>query len=294
MKVVYQIFLQLRQICYDVGMQKTIKIGNYQLSNTKPLAFMAGTCVIESESHYLRTAKKLKEIIVPTGHPFILKASFDKSNRTSVAAYRGPGLAKGLQILTKAKQLTGLPVVVDVHEPWQAEEVAQVADILQIPAFLCRQTDLVLACADTGKAVNVKKGQFLAPEAMEQVIKKIESRGNKNILLTERGACFGYGDLIVDMRSLEVMKQFGYPVIFDATHSVQKPGALGVATGGNRKLAPVLAKAATALGIAGVFFEAHPTPQKALSDGPNSLDFALTAKMASELCAIDKVVKKFN
>ncbi len=275
-------------------MQKTLKIGPYQISNKRPLVFMAGTCVIESEAHYLRTAKKLQEIIAHTKHPFILKASFDKANRTSVSAYRGPGLAKGLSILAKAKQLTGLPVIVDVHEPWQAEEAAQVADILQIPAFLCRQTDLVLACADTGRAVNVKKGQFLAPNAMEQVIKKIESRGNRNILLTERGASFGYGDLIVDMRSLEIMKQFGYPVIFDATHSVQKPGALGSATGGSRELAPVLAKAATALGIAGVFFEAHPNPQKALSDGPNSLDFALTTRMVKELCAIDAVVKKFN
>lgn len=275
-------------------MQKTIKIGSYTLSNTRPLAFMAGTCVIESEQHYLRTAKKLKEIILRTKHPFILKASFDKANRTSVSAYRGPGLARGLEILAKAKAQTGLPVVVDVHEPWQAEEAAQVADMLQIPAFLCRQTDLVLACADTGRAINVKKGQFLAPGAMEQVIKKIESRGNHNIFLTERGASFGYGDLVVDMRSLEIMKQFGYPVIFDATHSVQKPGALGSATGGNRKLAPVLAKAATALGIAGVFFEAHPTPDTALSDGPNSLDFTLTAKMVKELCAIDNVVKKFK
>lgn len=275
-------------------MQKTVKIGTYQLANTRPLAFMAGTCVIESEAHYLRTAKKLQCIIAPTKHPFILKASFDKANRTSVAAYRGPGLAKGLEILAKAKRLTGLPAVVDVHEPWQAEEAAQVADILQIPAFLCRQTDLVLACADTGCAVNVKKGQFLAPSAMEQIIKKIESRGNHKILLTERGSSFGYGDLIVDMRSLAWMKEFGYPVIFDATHSVQKPGALGSATGGNRRLAPVLAKAATALGIAGVFFEAHPTPDKALSDGPNSLDFALTTHMVKELCAIDSVVKKFN
>ncbi len=275
-------------------MQKTIQIGSYKLSNKRPLAFMAGTCVIESEQHYLHAAKKLKEIISRTKHPFILKASFDKANRTSVSAYRGPGLTRGLEILAKAKAQTGLPLVVDVHEPWQAEEVAHVADILQIPAFLCRQTDLVLACADTGRAVNVKKGQFLAPGAMEQVIKKIESRGNHKILLTERGASFGYGDLIVDMRSLEIMKQFGYPVIFDATHSVQKPGALGTATGGNRKLAPVLAKAATALGIAGVFFEAHPTPDQALSDGQNSLDFTLTAKMVKELCAIDSVVKKFN
>ncbi len=275
-------------------MQKTIKIGSFLLSNTRPLAFMAGTCVIESEAHYINTAKKLKQILAKTKHPFILKASFDKANRTSVNAYRGPGLANGLAILQKAKQLTGLPAVVDVHEPWQAEEAAQVADILQIPAFLCRQTDLLLACADTGCAVNVKKGQFLAPGAMEQVIKKIESRGNHRILLTERGASFGYGDLIVDMRSLEIMKGFGYPVIFDATHSVQRPGALGTCTGGNRQMAPVLAKAAAALGIAGVFFEAHPTPDQALSDGPNSLDLKLTAKMARELCQIDAVVKKFK
>lgn len=277
-----------------MGMQKTIKIGKYAVSNTRPLVFMAGTCVIESEKHYLNTAQQLKNILARTHHPFILKASFDKANRTSIHAYRGPGLAEGLKILAKAKALTGLPIVVDIHEPWQAEEAAQVADILQVPAFLCRQTDLVLACADTGKVVNVKKGQFLAPASMEQIIKKIESRGNYKILLTERGASFGYGDLVVDMRSLEIMKQFGYPVIFDATHSVQKPGALGSATGGNRLLAPVLAKAAVALGIAGVFFEAHPNPDKALSDGPNSLDFKLTATMAKQLCAIDKVVKNFK
>ena len=275
-------------------MQKTIKVGTIKISNQLPLVFMAGTCVIEGEKHYLNTIQKLKKIIAKTAHPYILKASFDKANRTSLTAYRGPGLAKGLAILEKAKKLTGLPLVVDVHEPWQAEEAAQVADMLQIPAFLCRQTDLVLACADTGKAVNIKKGQFLAPAAMEQVIKKIESRGNKNILLTERGASFGYGDLIVDMRSLEIMKQFGYPVIFDATHSVQKPGALGSATGGNSALAPVLAKAATALGIAGVFFEAHPNPKEALSDGPNSLDMKQVTAMTQQLCAIDEVVKKFK
>ena len=275
-------------------MQKTIQIGTYRLSNARPLAFIAGTCVIESEKHYLDTAKKLKQLLARTHHPFILKASFDKANRTSLSAYRGPGLAKGLAILEKAKKLTGLPVLVDVHEPWQAEEAAHVADVLQIPAFLCRQTDLLLACADTGRVVNVKKGQFLSPGAMEQVIKKIESRGNRRIMLTERGAMFGYGDLVVDMRSLEIMKGFGYPVIFDATHSVQRPGALGTATGGNREMAPVLAKAATSLGIAGVFFEVHPHPDQALSDGPNSLDFKLTAQMTNQLCQIDKVVKRFK
>ncbi len=281
------------EICYDVGMQKTVKIGNIKISNKLPLVFMAGTCVIESEKQYLDTAQTLRKIIAKTGHPYILKASFDKANRTSLSAYRGPGLAKGLAILEKAKRLTGLPLVVDVHEPWQAEEVARVADILQIPAFLCRQTDLVLACAATGKAVNVKKGQFLAPGAMGQIIKKIESEGNRNILLTERGECFGYGDLVVDMRALEIMKQFGYPVIFDATHSVQKPGALGCATGGNRAMAPVLAKAATALGIAGVFFEAHPQPDQALSDGPNSLDMKQVMQMTRQLSRLDALVKTF-
>lgn len=275
-------------------MQKTVKIGPIQIANNRPLVFLAGTCVIESEKHYIDTAKKLKQIIAKTAHPYILKASFDKANRTSLTAYRGPGLAKGLTILEKAKKITGLPLVVDVHEPWQAEEVAKVADMLQIPAFLCRQTDLVLACAATGKAVNVKKGQFLAPSAMEQIIKKIESQGNHNILLTERGASFGYGDLVVDMRSLYWMKQFGYPVIFDATHSVQKPGALGTATGGNSELAPILAKAAVALGIAGVFFEAHPQPKQALSDGPNSLDMKQVQHMTRQLAQIDAVVKKFK
>ncbi len=275
-------------------MQKTVKVGSIKISNQLPLVFMAGTCVIEGEKHYIDTVETLQKNIAKTGHPYIIKASFDKANRTSLAAYRGPGLAKGLAILEKAKKVTGLPLVVDVHEPWQAEEAAKVADMLQIPAFLCRQTDLVLACAATGKAVNIKKGQFLAPAAMEQVIKKIESQGNRNILLTERGASFGYGDLIVDMRSLEIMKQFGYPVIFDATHSVQKPGALGSATGGNSALAPILAKAAVALGIAGVFFEAHPNPKEALSDGPNSLDMKQSAHMVKQLCAIDEVVKKFK
>ncbi len=275
-------------------MQKTVKVGSIKISNQLPLVFMAGTCVIEGEKHYIDTVKTLQKNIAKTGHPYIIKASFDKANRTSLSAYRGPGLAKGLAILEKAKKATGLPLVVDVHEPWQAEEAAKVADMLQIPAFLCRQTDLVLACAATGKAVNIKKGQFLAPAAMEQVIKKIESQGNRNILLTERGASFGYGDLIVDMRSLEIMKQFGYPVIFDATHSVQKPGALGSATGGNSALAPILAKAAVALGIAGVFFEAHPNPKEALSDGPNSLDMKQSAHMVKQLCAIDEVVKRFK
>ncbi|WP_428897846.1 2-dehydro-3-deoxyphosphooctonate aldolase (KDO 8-P synthase) [Parelusimicrobium proximum] len=275
-------------------MNKIIKAGNIKISNSSPLIFIGGTCVIESEKHYLKAAADIKKVIAKYKHPFILKASFDKANRTSLSSYRGPGMDEGLRILARAKKELGLKVVADVHETWQAEKVAEVADILQIPAFLSRQTDLLLACGDTGKIVNVKKGQFLAPWNMEQIIKKLESTGNKNIMLTERGTCFGYGDLVVDMRGLDIMKSFGYPVIFDATHSVQKPGALGSATGGDRTMAPKLAKAATALGIAGIFFEAHPNPDCALSDGPNSLEYKGLDKMIKETTKIDKLVKSFK
>ena len=281
---------KIAKICFVKIMDKIIKIGGLKVSNSLPLFFIGGTCVIESERHYIGSAKAIKKI---AGGRFVLKASFDKANRTSVSAFRGPGMERGLEILAKAKKLLNVPVVVDVHEAWQAEKCAEVADVLQIPAFLCRQTDLLLACGNTGKVVNVKKGQFLAPWGMEQIIKKLESTGNKNIMLTERGTSFGYGDLVVDMRGLHVMKQFGYPVIFDATHSVQRPGALGSATGGNRELAPVLAKAATALGIAGIFVEAHPNPDKAFSDGPNSLTYPMLKKMVSETEKIDALVKKF-
>jgi len=274
-------------------MNKTIKIGNIKISNDLPLVYMGGTCIIESEKHYSQSAKDIKKIVEGEGRAFILKASFDKANRTSVSAFRGPGITEGLRILSNVKRALKTPIVVDVHEPWQAEEAAMVADILQIPAFLCRQTDLLLACGATGKTVNVKKGQFLAPQGVENIIKKIESTGNKKIILTERGFSFGYGDLIVDMRSLAIMKQFGYPVVLDATHSVQKPGGLGNATGGDSKFAPTLAKAAAGVGIAGIFFEAHPNPSCALSDGPNSLTYAELKKMVKETSAIDAVVKKF-
>lgn len=275
-------------------MIKTITAGNIKISNKSPFVYIGGTCIIESETHYIKAARDIKKTISALGKNYILKASFDKANRTSLTGFRGPGLDEGLRILADAKKQLKVPVTVDVHEPWQAEKCAKVADILQIPAFLCRQTDLLLACGETGKIVNVKKGQFLAPWGMEQVIKKIESTGNKNIMLTERGASFGYGDLVVDMRSLHIMKQFGYPVIFDATHSVQKPGALGTATGGDSSLAPVLANAASALGIAGIFFEAHPNPACALSDGPNSLTYAALKKMVKETSSIDKLVKGFK
>ncbi|MDR1789724.1 MAG: 3-deoxy-8-phosphooctulonate synthase [Opitutaceae bacterium] len=272
-------------------MDKVIKVGDTRISNKLPLFFIGGTCVIESEQHYLGSAAAIAKTV---GARFMLKASFDKANRTSLSAFRGPGLEKGLEILARAKELLGLPVVADVHEPWQAAACAKVADVLQIPAFLCRQTDLLLACGETGRVINVKKGQFLAPWGVEQIIRKIESTGNRNILLTERGTSFGYGDLVVDMRGLHVMKQFGYPVIFDATHSVQRPGSLGGATGGDRTLAPVLAKAATALGIAGIFFEAHPNPDKALSDGPNSLTYPMLKRMVAETRKIDALVKSFR
>ncbi len=269
-----------------------ISTGHIKISNEGPLIYIGGPCVIEGEKAYLEAAKKIKAAADKAGVKFILKASFDKANRTSVSAYRGPGIEEGLRILAKAKALLKVPVLTDIHEPWQAEKAAKVADILQIPAFLCRQTDLLLAAGKTGKIVNVKKGQFLAPAAMEQVIKKIESRGNHKILLTERGASFGYGDLVVDMRSLEVMKQFGYPVIFDLTHSLQKPGALACGTGGDKSFAFALARSAAAVGIAGIFFEAHPNPPEALSDSANSLDMKETFTMISQTQIIDRAAKK--
>jgi 2-dehydro-3-deoxyphosphooctonate aldolase (KDO 8-P synthase) len=271
-----------------IMLQKTVSLQGIDISNELPLIYIGGPCIIESEEGYLAAARALKKIADDHSRKFILKASFDKANRTSIDAYRGPGLEDGLRILAAAKSELRIPVLVDVHEPWQADRCAAVADVLQIPAFLCRQTDLLLACAGTGKVVNVKKGQFLAPQSMENIVKKIASTGNHSILLTERGSSFGYGDLVVDMRSLHIMKQLGYPVIFDATHSVQKPGALGNATGGDRTLAPVLARAATAVGIAGIFFEAHPQPEKALSDGPNSLTYDGVAELMQQTARIDK------
>ncbi|MDR3366318.1 MAG: 3-deoxy-8-phosphooctulonate synthase [Prevotellaceae bacterium] len=271
--------------------QRTVSLQGIDISNNLPLVYIGGPCIIESEEGYLATARALKKIADDHNRCFILKASFDKANRTSIEAYRGPGLEDGLRILSAAKSELRVPVLVDVHEPWQAARCAAVADVLQIPAFLCRQTDLVLACAETGRVVNVKKGQFLAPQSMENIVRKIASTGNHNILLTERGSSFGYGDLVVDMRSLHIMKQLGYPVIFDATHSVQKPGALGNATGGDRTLAPVLARAAAAVGIAGIFFEAHPQPEKALSDGANSLTYDGAAELLRQTARIDSVQK---
>jgi len=269
--------------------QKKVKVKNVVFSNDGPLAYIAGPCVIESERSYAAEAVELKRVFGALKTKFVLKASFDKANRTSFKAFRGLGMENSLAFLKYLKEKLDLPLLVDVHEPSQAARVAEVADILQIPAFMCRQTDLLFACADTGRVVNVKKGQFLSPWDAENIVRKLESRGTKNIMLTERGSSFGYGNLVVDMRGLEVMKSFGYPVIFDCTHSVQRPGGLGTATGGDRQFILPLAKAATALKIAGVFFEAHPNPAKALSDGPNSIRLDSVKAMVSALNKVDRL-----
>ena len=230
---------------------------------------IAGPCVIESEENVMLIAEKVKTIAERLDLDYYFKASFDKANRTSISSYRGPGIDEGLRILKKVKDTYGLKIATDIHEPWQAAKAAEVADIIQIPAFLCRQTDLLVEAAKTGKLINVKKAQFLAPWDMANVVRKLEESGNKNIMLCERGTSFGYNTLVVDMTGIVEMKKFGYPVVFDATHSVQKPGGKGTATGGNRENVEPLAKAAIAAGADALFFEVHPDPDNALSDGPN-------------------------
>lgn len=268
-----------------------IKKHNIKIGNNLPIIFIGGTCVIESYENYFNTIKYLKNLCHKLEVNFIAKASFDKANRSSVDSYRGPGLKIGLEILKEVKKRLNVPILVDIHLPQQAEAVSEVADIIQIPAFLCRQTDILFAAADTGRIINVKKGQFIAPWDVKNIIKKIESRGNNNIILTERGYIFGYNNLVVDMRSLEVMKSYGYPVVYDATHSVQKPGGLGDRSGGEREFIFPLARAAVSCGIAGVFFETHIRPELALSDGPNSIKLSDTDKFISTLKKIDKLVK---
>ena len=230
---------------------------------------IAGPCVIESEEMVLSVAKRMKTIADKLGIPYTFKASFDKANRTSLGSFRGLGIEEGLRILQKVKDTYDLPICTDIHEPWQAEKAAEVADVLQIPAFLCRQTDLLVAAAKTGKCINIKKAQFLAPWDMKNCLDKVRQSGNENVMLCERGTCFGYNTLVVDMTGLRVMKAFGVPVIFDATHSVQKPGGNGNSTGGNREYVEYLAKAAIAVGVDGLFMETHPDPDQAKSDGPN-------------------------
>ena len=262
-----------------------------RIGNAERLTVIAGPCQMESRAHALETAQALKEIAQRLGIGLIYKTSYDKANRTSLNAARGVGLEKALAIFDELRKKLGVPVLTDVHEPGQCAEIAAVVDVLQIPAFLCRQTDLLVAAALTGKTVNVKKGQFLAPWDMKNVLAKIVASGNLNVLLTERGASFGYNTLVSDMRSLPIMEETGAPVVFDATHSVQQPGGQGTSTGGERRFVPVLARAATAVGVAGLFIETHQDPDTAPSDGPTMLPIAEMPALLEELTAIDRIAK---
>ena len=251
---------------------------------------IAGPCVIESEEMVMSIAEKMKSVTDKLGIPYTFKASFDKANRTSINGKRGPGIEEGLRILEKVKTTFDLPVATDIHEPWQAEPVGKICDIVQIPAFLCRQTDLLVAAAKTGKCINIKKAQFLAPWDMANCAQKVEQSGNSNIMLCERGTSFGYNNLVVDMTGLVEMKKFGYPVIFDATHSVQKPGGKGTSTGGNREYVEYLAKAAIAVGVDGLFMETHPSPDEAWSDGPNMVVLDEMEAMLKKLIKVYEAV----
>lgn len=272
-------------------MTREVSVGGIRIGATNPMALIAGPCVIESEASAMRHAKTLRAIARKVGIPFIFKASYDKANRTSVASFRGPGIKKGLKILRRIKDELGLPVISDVHSNDEMDEAAKVLDIIQIPAYLCRQTDLILEAAKTGKVVNVKKGQFLAPWDMKHVVSKIESAGNKNILLTERGVSFGYNTLVSDFRSIIIMKDFGYPVVYDATHSVQSPGGMGERSGGDRKYIPYLAMASVACGADAVFMEVHEEPDKALSDGPNMVCINDLEALLAKLIKIERIVR---
>ena len=263
----------------------------HQVGNDRPFFLIAGPCVIESEALALSTAETLKKITDDLGIPFIYKSSFDKANRSSGASYRGPGIAEGLRILAKVKAEIGVPVLTDVHEDTPLDEVAAVVDVLQTPAFLCRQTNFIHNVCARGLPVNIKKGQFLAPWDMRHVADKAKSTGNERIMLCERGVSFGYNNLVSDMRSLPVMKQTGCPVVFDATHSVQLPGGQGASSGGQREFVPVLARAAVAVGVAGLFMETHPNPDKALSDGPNAWPLGQMSALLKQLQALDNIAK---
>ena len=270
---------------------RVVRIGGIEVGNRLPLAFISGPCQIESRAHALETAHALREMAGAVGVSLVYKSSFDKANRTSVNAARGIGLAEGLAILAEVREATGLPVLTDVHAPEQCAPAAEAVDCLQIPAFLCRQTDLLLAAGATGKPVNVKKGQFLAPWDMRNVAAKIASAGNEGVLLTERGASFGYNTLVSDMRALPIMAETGFPVVFDATHSVQQPGGQGSSSGGQREYAPVLARAAVAVGVAAVFIETHPDPDRAPSDGPNMIPLREMPALMERLRAFDALAK---
>jgi 2-dehydro-3-deoxyphosphooctonate aldolase (KDO 8-P synthase) len=268
-----------------------VSVGSLTIGNDLPLTLIAGPCQLESREHALQVAETLKSICTRAGVQLIYKTSFDKANRTSVKGVRGAGIEASLPVFKEIRDRLGIPVLTDVHLPEQCAAVAEAADVLQIPAFLCRQTDLLLAAGKTGNAVNVKKGQFLAPWEMPNIVAKIESTGNQRILLTERGASFGYNTLVVDMRSLPIMAQTGYPVVFDATHSVQQPGGQGTSTGGQREFAPVLARAAVAVGVAAIFAETHPDPDSAPSDGPNMIPLAQMPEFVATLVKFDTLSK---
>lgn len=274
-----------------------MKLCGFDIGSDRPFFLIAGPCVIESEAMVLDIAFRMKEITDKLGIPYLFKASFDKANRTSGKSFRGPGLNEGLRILSEVKAKVGVPVLTDVHTEAEVSEVAAVVDMLQTPAFLCRQTDFIHACAKSGKPVNIKKGQFLAPHDMVNVVKKAREAALEagldpdSFTVCERGATFGYGNLVSDMRSLAIMRETGAPVVFDATHSVQLPGGNGTSSGGDRRFVPVLARAATAVGVAGLFMETHPTPEKALSDGPNSVPLDRMEELLTQLKAIDSLVK---
>lgn len=269
-----------------------VKVGARTLGSGEKPFFIAGPCVIESEKHCLKMAEKLAECAARLRIQLIFKASFDKANRTSLDSYRGPGLDKGLRILEKARAVSGLPVLSDVHEAGQVWEAADVLDVLQIPAFLCRQTDLVLAAASTGLCVNLKKGQFLSPQEMGKVLEKAASTGNTNILLTERGSSFGYNNLVVDFRSFVIMRSFGQPVVFDVTHSVQSPGGQGDRSGGDPHFIPHLARAGAAIGVDGFFLEVHDRPDRALSDGTNSLNLKYFPQLVEDIIRIRRAIRR--
>jgi len=271
-----------------------VGVADFEIGNDLPFVLFAGPCVIEGEDFSLKVATQIRDIAARVGVPLVFKSSFDKANRTSVDAFRGPGLDEGLRILQRVKDEVGVAIITDVHTPEQAKPVAEVADILQTPAFLCRQTDFITEVSKAGKPVNVKKGQFLAPWDMPHVLEKAKSTGNADIMLCDRGTSFGYNNLVSDFRSLMVMAETGAPVVYDATHSVQQPGGLGGATGGNREYVPGLSRAAVSIGVAAVFMEVHPDPDNAKSDGPNSVALADLEALLMTLKGIDSLVKQNN
>ena len=274
-------------------MNKSVKLGDINFQNDSPLVLIAGPCVLESYDHANMMCSKLLQIASELKIQLIYKTSYDKANRTSISSDRGLGIDKSIEIFDKLKKEFNVPIITDVHSVLECNQIKDHVDIIQIPAFLCRQTDLLIAAANTNKIINVKKGQFLAPRDMINVVNKITDSGNENILLTERGACFGYNNLVSDMRSLEIMKdEIGFPVIFDATHSIQSPGGMGNKSGGDSKYAPILARAAAAVGVAGIFIETHDNPDKAPSDGPNMIKLDEMSKILKKLIEIDNLVKE--